>query len=57
MDFRYRFGHNIIFNWLPKRTKEANTQDTWNKIASKKQVVIGLDDSFVPMGFERKTAN
>lgn len=34
--------------------KEANTQDTWNKIASKKQVVIGLDDSFVPMGFEKK---
>ena len=32
--------------------KEANTQDTWNRIASKKQVVIGLDDSFVP-----KTAN
>src|SRR5699024_11098400 len=34
--------------------KEANTQDTWNRIASKKQVVIGLDDSFVPMGFEKK---
>ena len=34
--------------------KEANTQDTWNRIASKKQVVVGLDDSFVPMGFEKK---
>lgn len=37
--------------------KEANTQDTWNRIARKKQVVIGLDDSFVPMGLKRKTAN
>lgn len=34
--------------------KWANTQNTWNKIAQKKQVVIGLDDSFVPMGFEKK---
>lgn len=35
-------------------TKRANTQDTWSKIAKKKQVVVGLDDSFVPMGFVRK---
>lgn len=35
-------------------TKRANTQDTWSKIARKKQVVVGLDDSFVPMGFVRK---
>lgn len=34
--------------------QRSNTQDTWNKIARKKQVVIGLDDSFVPMGFEKK---
>ncbi|CDF75771.1 Amino acid ABC transporter [Lactobacillus acidophilus DSM 20242] len=34
--------------------KRANTQNTWNKIEQKKQVVIGLDDSFVPMGFEKK---
>lgn len=34
--------------------KEANTADTWNQIAKKKQVVIGLDDSFVPMGFTQK---
>lgn len=34
--------------------EKANTQDTWNKIEQKKQVVIGLDDSFVPMGFEKK---
>lgn len=35
-------------------TKKADTQDTWNKIESKKEVVIGLDDSFVPMGFVKK---
>lgn len=34
--------------------QRSNTEDTWNKIARKKQVVIGLDDSFVPMGFEKK---
>lgn len=34
--------------------KEANTADTWNRIVKKKQVVIGLDDSFVPMGFRQK---
>lgn len=34
--------------------EKANTQDTWNKIEQKKRVVIGLDDSFVPMGFEKK---
>lgn len=34
--------------------KRANNQDTWNKIERKRQVVIGLDDSFVPMGFEKK---
>lgn len=34
--------------------KRANTQDTWSKIEKKKQVVIGLDDSFVPMGFVKK---
>lgn len=34
--------------------KRANSQDTWNKIERKRQVVIGLDDSFVLMGFEKK---
>nr|WP_209686929.1 amino acid ABC transporter substrate-binding protein [Lactobacillus colini] len=34
--------------------KKANTQDTWSRIEHKKKIVIGLDDSFVPMGFETK---
>ena len=34
--------------------KRANGQDNWKKIEKKKKVVIGLDDSFVPMGFREK---
>ena len=36
--------------------KEANTQDIWNKIEKKKIVIVGLDDSFVPMGFSQKNS-
>lgn len=36
-------------------TQRANTQDTWSTIQKKKRVVIGLDDSFVPMGFREKS--
>lgn len=35
-------------------TTRANTQDTWSQIERRKKVVIGLDDSFVPMGFREK---
>lgn len=35
-------------------TTRANTQDTWSRIERRKKVVIGLDDSFVPMGFREK---
>lgn len=34
--------------------KKADTTDTWSQIVAKKKVVIGLDDSFVPMGFREK---
>lgn len=34
--------------------KKANTQDTWSQIEKQKKVVVGLDDSFVPMGFQTK---
>lgn len=34
--------------------KTADTQDNWARINRKKEVVVGLDDSFVPMGFVRK---
>lgn len=34
--------------------QKAATVDNWNKIEKKKKVIIGLDDSFVPMGFREK---
>ncbi|MFC6181415.1 amino acid ABC transporter substrate-binding protein [Lactiplantibacillus daowaiensis] len=36
-------------------TTRANTQDTWSKIKKRGTVVVGLDDSFVPMGFREKS--
>ena len=33
---------------------KSNNPDSWQTIEKNKQVVIGLDDSFVPMGFEKK---
>lgn len=35
-------------------TKEANTKDTWSRIKRRKSVIIGLDDTFVPMDFRQK---
>lgn len=35
-------------------TTRANTQDTWSRIQRRGKVTIGLDDSFVPMGFRQK---
>lgn len=34
--------------------QEANTADTWATIKKRKRVIIGLDDTFVPMGFREK---
>lgn len=35
-------------------TQRADMQDTWKQIQRRGKVVIGLDDSFVPMGFREK---
>ena len=35
-------------------TKRANQQDTWSRIERRHKVIIGVDDSFVPMGFRQK---
>lgn len=35
-------------------TQRADTQDTWSTIKKRGKVTIGLDDSFVPMGFRQK---
>ena len=40
--------------WKMHVKKRADTVDTWQQIEQKKRVVIGLDDSFVPMGFRQK---
>lgn len=34
--------------------QEANTTDTWSSIKKRGRVIIGLDDTFVPMGFREK---
>lgn len=34
--------------------QEANTTDTWSTIQKRHRVIIGLDDTFVPMGFRQK---
>ncbi|MFB9770176.1 amino acid ABC transporter substrate-binding protein [Lactiplantibacillus modestisalitolerans] len=36
-------------------TKRADTQDTWSSVKKRGYVVVGLDDSFVPMGFREKS--
>lgn len=35
-------------------TYRANHEDTWSRIQRRHKVIIGLDDSFVPMGFRQK---
>lgn len=35
-------------------TQKANTQDTWAKIKKRGTLLIGVDDSFVPMDFRQK---
>ncbi|WP_334352314.1 amino acid ABC transporter substrate-binding protein [Companilactobacillus sp. HBUAS56257] len=34
--------------------QQANTADTWSHIKKRGRVIIGLDDTFVPMGFREK---
>lgn len=35
--------------------QQANTADTWSSIKKRGRVIIGLDDTFVPMGFREKS--
>lgn len=37
------------------RQKMATNPDTWSVVSKQKKIVIGLDDSFVPMGFQTKS--
>lgn len=44
----------IFLSGCESVTKRANTEDTWTHIQKRGKVIIGLDDSFVPMGFRQK---
>ncbi|WP_129045414.1 amino acid ABC transporter substrate-binding protein [Companilactobacillus metriopterae] len=44
-------------NSKPSIAKQADTVDTWSIIQKRKRVIIGLDDTFVPMGFRQKDGN
>ncbi len=48
---------SIILTGCTSVTKKADVHDNWNTIQKKKNVVIGLDVTFVPMGYENKKGN
>jgi polar amino acid transport system substrate-binding protein len=43
-----------IYKFTSNNDKNTKTSDKWNEIKSKKTITIGLDDTFVPMGFRDK---
>lgn len=45
----------IVLAGCKSATKNANTDDNWHIIKKRKQVTIGLDVTFVPMGFENQS--
>lgn len=45
----------IMLSGCESVTQKADHQDTWSRIKKNKQVTIGLDVTFVPMGFENKS--
>lgn len=48
-------GLSLILTGCHNVTQQANTQDTWPKIEKRGKVIVGLDDTFVPMGFRQKS--
>ncbi len=44
----------FLLSGCTNETQRANHQDTWQRIQRRHRVIIGLDDSFVPMGFRQK---
>lgn len=45
---------SILLLLLTGCSRQSQTQDHWSEIKQSKRVVVGLDDSFVPMGFTKK---
>ncbi|MGV0167707.1 amino acid ABC transporter substrate-binding protein [Furfurilactobacillus sp. WILCCON 0119] len=44
----------VILSGCQSVTQRADTTDTWKRIERRHKIVIGVDDSFVPMGFREK---
>lgn len=44
----------LILGGCQGETQRANDQDTWARIQRRGKVIVGLDDSFVPMGFRER---
>ena len=44
----------LVLGGCTSVTNRADHQDTWSRIQRRHKVIIGLDDSFVPMGFREK---
>jgi polar amino acid transport system substrate-binding protein len=53
-----RYGQLSLYLIIPKKAKYKQTSENrrWSRI-KKKQITIGLDDTFVPMGFRDKWVN
>ncbi len=44
----------LVLSGCQSVTKKSDSADTWARIQRRGKVIIGLDDSFVPMGFRQK---
>ena len=44
----------VLLSGCESVTQRADTQDTWSRIEKRGKVIVGLDDSFVPMGFRER---
>ena len=44
----------VLLSGCESVTQRAGTQDTWSRIEKRGKVIVGLDDSFVPMGFRER---
>lgn len=51
---KYSLGGIILFLAFFLSACHQKKNDTWNRVEQSKRIIIGLDDSFVPMGFVRK---
>ncbi|WEV60954.1 amino acid ABC transporter substrate-binding protein [Streptococcaceae bacterium ESL0729] len=47
----------LVFLTLGACGKKESSNDDWKKIEDKKEVVIGFDNTFVPMGFKDESGN